>query len=46
MKHAFLIMAYNEPEILNLLLSKLYHENNVCFVYIDSIYNRLLLNIL
>ena len=24
MKHAFLIMAYNEPEILNLLLSKLY----------------------
>ena len=36
MKHAFLIMAYNEPEIQNLLLSKLYHENNVCFVYIDK----------
>ena len=36
MKHAFLIMAYNEPEILNLLLSKLYHENTVCFVHIDK----------
>ena len=36
MKHAFLIMAHNEPEILNLLLSKLYHEDNVCFVHIDK----------
>ena len=32
MKHAFLIMAYNEPEILNFIcFLKLYHENNCLF---------------
>lgn len=36
MKHAFLIMAHNEPYILNKLLKKLSHPNNDCYVHIDK----------
>ena len=35
MKHAYLIMAHNEPEILQLLLSSLDDERNDIYVHID-----------
>ncbi len=36
MKHAFLIITHNEPYILDVLLSKLQHPDNTCFVHIDK----------
>lgn len=36
MRHAFLIMAHNEPEILNVLMDKLSHIDGQMFVHIDK----------
>lgn len=36
MKHAYLIMAHNEPEILNVLLSMLDDERNDLYLHIDK----------
>lgn len=36
MKHAYLIIAHNEPELLQLLLSSLDDERNDIYVHIDS----------
>lgn len=36
MKHAFLIIAHNEPYVLKTLLEKLRHPDNTCFVHIDK----------
>lgn len=36
MKHAFLIIAHNEPKILDVLLKQLKHPNNTIFVHIDK----------
>jgi len=35
MRHAYLIMAHHEPEILKLLLSRLDHSNNDFYVHLD-----------
>ena len=36
MRHAYLIMAHNEPEILKLLLSRLDHSDNDFYVHLDQ----------
>lgn len=36
MRHAFLIMAHNEPEILDILMDKLSHIDGQVFVHIDK----------
>lgn len=36
MKHAFLVIAHNEPIILECLLRQLNHPDNTIFVHIDK----------
>ena len=36
MKHAYLVMAHNEPEILKVLLSMLDDERNDIYLHIDK----------
>ena len=36
MKHAYLIMAHNEPELLRLLLRRLDHKDNTIYLHCDS----------